>query len=255
MQPLTTEHCGSVHYITIGDSRLLIAAGLTRSPLYLAMWTFTGSTDAKQFNCAFCDTSMTFCTHLVWPIGSYFKTGPQPDLAGGGGGSHFQNGGHECSMSHISANNIDRKLIIVSIPMLSGSRNPILAIIWVCGGCGSHFQNGRHDCSMSHISANNIDRKLIFVSLTLLSVSQNPNMVNILVCGVCGSHFQNGRHEFSMSHISANTLDRKLIIVCMSMFSESRNENVAIILVCGGCGSHFQNGRHEFSMSHIYIGE
>ena len=23
------------------------------------------STDAKQFNCAFCDTSMTFCTHLV----------------------------------------------------------------------------------------------------------------------------------------------------------------------------------------------
>ena len=34
-QPLTTEHCGSVHYITIGDSRLLTAAGLTRSPLYL----------------------------------------------------------------------------------------------------------------------------------------------------------------------------------------------------------------------------
>ena len=23
------------------------------------------STDAKQFNCAFCDTSITFCTHLV----------------------------------------------------------------------------------------------------------------------------------------------------------------------------------------------
>ena len=35
MQPLTTEHCGSVHYITIGDIRLLTAAGLTRSPLYL----------------------------------------------------------------------------------------------------------------------------------------------------------------------------------------------------------------------------
>ena len=39
------------------------------------------STDAKQFNCVFCDTSMTFCTHLVWPIISYFKKGPQPDLA------------------------------------------------------------------------------------------------------------------------------------------------------------------------------
>ena len=35
VQPLTTEHCGSVHYITIGDSRLLKAAGLTRSPFYL----------------------------------------------------------------------------------------------------------------------------------------------------------------------------------------------------------------------------
>ena len=35
VQPLTTEHCGSVHYITIGDSRLLTAAGFTRSPLYL----------------------------------------------------------------------------------------------------------------------------------------------------------------------------------------------------------------------------
>ena len=35
VQPLTTEHCGSVHYITIGDSRLLTAAGLTRSPIYL----------------------------------------------------------------------------------------------------------------------------------------------------------------------------------------------------------------------------
>ena len=34
-QPLTMEHCGSVHYITIGDSRLLTAAGLTRSRLYL----------------------------------------------------------------------------------------------------------------------------------------------------------------------------------------------------------------------------
>ena len=115
-------------------------------------------------------------------------------------------------MSDISANNIDRKLIIVSMSMFSGSRNPNLAIIWVCGGCGSHFQNGRHEFSMSHISANNIDRKLIFVFLSLLSGSQNPNMVNILGCGVCGSHFQNGRHEYSMSHISANNIDRKLII-------------------------------------------
>ena len=110
--------------------------------------------------------------------------GPQPDLACGGGGSHFQNGRHECSMSHISANNIDRKLIIVSKPMFSGTRNPTLAIIWVCWGCGSHFQNGRHECSMSYISANNIDRKLIFVSLSLLSGSQNPNMVNIGVWGL-----------------------------------------------------------------------
>ena len=70
--------------------------------------------------------------------------GPQPDLACGGGGSHFQNGGHEFSMFHISANNIDSKLIIVSMSMFSGSRNLNVAIILVCGGCGSHFQNGRH---------------------------------------------------------------------------------------------------------------
>ena len=96
-------------------------------------------------------------------------------------------------MSHISANNIDRKLIIVSMSMFSGSRNPNVTIIWVCGGCGSHFQNGRHEFSMSHISANNIDRKLILVYLSLLSGSQIQNMVNILVCGGCGGHFQNGQ--------------------------------------------------------------
>ena len=92
-------------------------------------------------------------------------------------------------MSHISANNIDRKLIIVSMPMLSGSRNPNVAIIWVCGGCGSHFQNGRHEFSMSHISANNIDRKLIIVSMSMFSESRNPNVAILLICGGCGSHF------------------------------------------------------------------
>ena len=105
-------------------------------------------------NRAFCDTRRKFGTHLVWPIMCYFKTGPKPDLACGGCGSHFQNGWHEFSMSHISANNIDMKLIFVS--MFSGSRNPNVAIILVCGGCSSHFQNGWHEFSMSHILANNI---------------------------------------------------------------------------------------------------
>ena len=36
-------------------------------------------------------------------------------------GSHFQNGRHEFSMSHISANNIDMKLICVSLSLLSES--------------------------------------------------------------------------------------------------------------------------------------
>ena len=116
-------------------------------------------------------------------------------------------------MPHISANNVDRKLIIVSISMFSGSRNPNVAIILVCGGCGSHFKNGRHELSMSNISANNIDRTFICASLSLLSRSQNPHLVNILVCGVFGSHFQNGRHDFPMSHISANNIDKKFIIV------------------------------------------
>ena len=70
-------------------------------------------------------------------------------------------------MSHISANNIDRKLIIVSMSMLSESRIPNVANILVFGGCGSHFQNGGHECSMSHISSNNGDRNLMLVSISI----------------------------------------------------------------------------------------
>ena len=101
----------------------------------------------------------------------------------------FKNGRHEFSMSHISANNIDRKFMFVSLSLLSRSQNKNMVNILVCVVCGSHFQNGRHEFPMSHISENNIDRKLIFVSLSLISGPQNPNMVNILVCGACGSHF------------------------------------------------------------------
>ena len=95
-------------------------------------------------------------------------------------GSHFQNGHHEFAMSHISANNIDRKLIIVSMSMFSESRNANVAILLVCGGCGSHFQNGRHECSMSHISANNGDRNLMLVSISMFSGSKKPNRINII---------------------------------------------------------------------------
>ena len=75
-------------------------------------------------------------------------------------------------MSHISANNIDRKLIIVSMSMLSESRNPNVAITLVCWGCGSHFQNGGHEFSMSHISSNNGDRNLMLVSISMFSGSK-----------------------------------------------------------------------------------
>ena len=77
-------------------------------------------------------------------------------------------------MSHISANNIDRKLIIVSISMFSGSRNPNMVnilVCGVCGVCGSHFQNGRNEFSMSHISANTGDRNLMLVSISMFSGS------------------------------------------------------------------------------------
>ena len=145
-------------------------------------------------------------------------------------------------MSHISANNIDRMLIIVSMSMFSGSRNPNEAIIFVCGGSGSHFQNGRHEFSMSHISANNIDSKLFFVYLCLLSGPQNPTMVIILAYGVCGSHFQNGRCKCSMSHISANNGDRNLMLVSISMFSGSEKPN-RINIICQSLVV-FQNGCH-----------
>ena len=74
-------------------------------------------------------------------------------------------------MSHISANNIDRKLFIVSMSMFSESRNPNVAIILVCGGCGSHFQNGRFEFSMFPILANNGDRNLMLVSISRFSGS------------------------------------------------------------------------------------
>ena len=77
-------------------------------------------------------------------------------LVCGGCGSHFQNGRHEFTMSHISANNTDRKLIVVSLSLLSGSQIQNMVNILVCGVSGSHFKNGRHEFSMSHISANNI---------------------------------------------------------------------------------------------------
>ncbi len=126
-------------------------------------------------NRAFCDTSMTFGTQLLCPMKTCFKTGPQPDFVCGCCGSHFQNGWHEFSMSHISANyNIDRKLIIVSMSLFSGSHNPNMAIILVCGGCGSHFQNGWHAFSMSHISANIIDMKLILAPIYMFPGSRNP---------------------------------------------------------------------------------
>ncbi len=88
-------------------------------------------------------------------------------LVWGGCGSHFQNGWYEFSMSHISANNIDKKLIIVSTSMFSWSRNPNMAITLVCGGCGSHFKNGWHEFSMSHISANNGDRNLMLMWISV----------------------------------------------------------------------------------------
>ena len=92
-------------------------------------------------------------------------------------------------MSHISANNIDRKFIFVSLSLMSRSQNRNMVNILVSGVCGSHFQNGRHEFPMSHISANNIDRKLIIVSVSMFAESRTPNVAIILVCGGCGSHF------------------------------------------------------------------
>ena len=61
-------------------------------------------------------------------------------LVCGGCGSHFQNGRHEFTMSHISANNIDRKLIFVSLSLLSGSQIQNMVNILVCWVSGSHLK-------------------------------------------------------------------------------------------------------------------
>ena len=57
-----------------------------------------------------------------------------------GCGSHFQNGHHEFSMPHISANNIDMKLIVVSLSLMSGPHNPNMVIILVCGSVATIFK-------------------------------------------------------------------------------------------------------------------
>ena len=58
-QPLTTEHCGSVDYIMIGDSRFLTEADLTRSPLDSSpVWRVLFDTcqfDAVQFGASHFD--------------------------------------------------------------------------------------------------------------------------------------------------------------------------------------------------------
>ena len=95
-------------------------------------------------------------------------------------------------MSHISANNIDMKLIIVSMPMFSESRNPNVAITLVCGGGGSQFQNGRHEFSMSHISANNIDMTLICVSLSLYQGHRYIGLLQVLLTRRVSYCYQNG---------------------------------------------------------------
>ena len=82
--------------------------------------------------------------------------------------------------------------MIVYMSMFSGSNNPHVAIILVCGGCGSHFQNALNEFSMSHISANNTDRMLNIVYMSMFSGLRNPTMAIILVCGGGGSDFQNG---------------------------------------------------------------
>ena len=83
-------------------------------------------------------------------------------------------------MSHISANNIDRKLFVVSLSLMSGPHHPNMLIILVCGVCGGHFQNGRCEFSMSHILANNGDRELMLVSISMFSGSKKPNRINII---------------------------------------------------------------------------
>ena len=135
----------------------------------------------------------------------------------GGCGSHFQNGRHEFSMNHISANNIDRKLFFVSLSLMSGPQHPNIVITLVCGVCGSHFQNGRCEFSMSHILANNGDRQLMLVSISMFSGSKKPNKINI----ICQSLFvfQNGCHFKSVAITSMPNNYMFLFVVSAVVYS------------------------------------
>ena len=83
-------------------------------------------------------------------------------------------------MSHISVNNIDRKLICVSISSFSVSRNPMWQLHWSVGAVAAIFKMADTNFQMSDISANNEDRNLMLVSISMFSWSEKSNMINII---------------------------------------------------------------------------
>ena len=134
----------------------------------------------------------------------------------------------QCPISLRIIYRVDRKLIFVSLSLISGPQNPNMVNILVCGACGSHFLKMAAMNFQCPISRRIIDMKLIVVSMPMFSVSRNPNVAITLVCGGCGSQFQNGRHEFSMSHISANNIDMTFIFVSLTLISGPNMVNILV---------------------------
>ena len=128
----------------------------------------------------------------------------------------------------------------MSIPMFSGSRNPLEALlkildhmVWAFGQ-GSHFelQNGCQAVILDHILACKHCRDTILVSMGMFSGSMNPLETLLTILGPLiwalghGGHFeiQNGRQTVViLAFILACKPRRDMILVPMLIFSESMN--------------------------------
>ena len=118
------------------------------------------------------------------------------------GGGHFQNGRHfKTTFAYISVTDTRRSMILVSIPMFSGSKNSMRAMITILGLA---FQNGRQNFKMAaiskttfaYISVSDTHRRMILVSIPMFSRSKNSMRAMITILDPV---FQNGGQNFKMA--------------------------------------------------------
>ena len=171
-----------------------------------------------------------------------------------GRGGHFkvQNGRQAVIFAHILVPEPCRDMILMSLPMFSGSRNPLETLLEILDqlvsvfGRGGHFevQNGLQAVTICpYISVSEPRRSMIPVSIPMFSGSRNPIRIfttvldHWVVSFGCGSHleFQNGQPIVSIcTYILVSETCRGKIMVSIPVFSgsTSRGRSYAMRKIC-----------------------